>query len=79
MVLILLLTKKFIQLNYQIISKINTVALFTAISKKREKNKKKVFTSSVFLLTWNKGAVYIQNTKYLSHPQHGDLQYCNFG
>lgn len=76
-----LLIKRFIQFNYQIISKINTVSLFTAAKKKREKinNKRKVFTSSVFLLTWNKGAVYIQNTKYLRHPQQGDLQYCIFG
>lgn len=76
MVVIQLLIKRFIQLNYQIISKINTVALFTAVRKKKEI---KVFTSSVFLLIWNKGAFYIQNTKYLSHPQQRDLQYCIFG
>lgn len=51
----------------------------TFYSCKKKKKEIKVFTSSVFLLIWNKGAFYIQNTKYLSHPQQRDLQYCIFG
>lgn len=47
-----------VEVNYQIISKINTVALFTAASRK-----KMFFNSLVALLIWNKAAFYIQNTK----------------
>lgn len=81
--LIQLLIKRFKQLNYQIISKFSTVALFTTVRKKRRKTTKQkkgfyLFSISSYC-SWNKGAVYIQNTKYLSHPQQGDLQYCIFG
>lgn len=48
--------------NYQIISQINTVALFTASSMI-----KMIFNSSIVLLTGNKINFYIQNTEELNH------------